>query len=215
MNAVVLGTPPLTKQEPRLFKNFKQFFSAEPSYVREVANPEDPVIEFLDGLPQNSGNLIIDTKVTMLAPGMFPCIPGWHLDMAPRTQDGKIKWDNIDPFDYRAWTSYLGPAPTKFATGAHQELTQLSLSGYGEASISLETLLNKEGVVKSWSAEEGEIVQFGPTDWHSGQAASHQGGMEWRWFVRVIEWKEHKANRVKNEIRTQTQVYLTSENQGW
>lgn len=42
---------------------------------------------FLEILPtdfRNSKDLIIDSRVHMLMPGFWPCIPGYHLDDIPR-----------------------------------------------------------------------------------------------------------------------------------
>lgn len=32
---------------------------------------------------------LIDVKVHMLMPGQFPCIPNWHYDFLPRSEDGE------------------------------------------------------------------------------------------------------------------------------
>lgn len=55
---------------------------------------------FLDSLyPEflNHPDFILDTRVHMLMPGWFPCIPGYHHDDVPRNNtNGQPNYDNVD-----------------------------------------------------------------------------------------------------------------------
>jgi hypothetical protein len=36
-----------------------------------------------------SADILVDSRVHMLMPGMWPCIPGWHHDDVPRSRVGR------------------------------------------------------------------------------------------------------------------------------
>lgn len=153
---------------------------------------------------------IIDSRVHMLMPGWYPCIPGMHHDDIPRsTANGQPNYVNPE---YRA-EHVLGLvngdiAPTQFAVG---EI---------ELEIPTEGIIYKQwhpkvmqaiadGTMKSYSAESGVILQFDSESFHQGTMAVAGG---WRWFIRVSRNTHRKPT---NEIRKQVQVYLEYPMEGW
>jgi hypothetical protein len=102
------------KREPMLF-------ACDVSTASELAGPVTRA--WLDALPQLDAPAIIDTRVHMLIPGFWPCIPGWHHDDVPRErEDGQP--DYFKP-SYRtthiatfvcAGSGYPA-APTEYASG--------------------------------------------------------------------------------------------------
>lgn len=49
----------------------------------------------LAALPDDPRDFTFDIKVHMLMPGMFPCIPNWHMDFVPRP-NGPQDFSKID-----------------------------------------------------------------------------------------------------------------------
>ncbi len=158
----------------------------------------------------NASKMIIDSRVHMLMPGWYPCIPGMHHDDIPRsTTSGQPNY--INP-EYKA-EHVLGLvngdiAPTQFAIG---EI---------ELEIPTEGIIYKQwhpkviqaiedGTMKSYSAESGVILQFDSESFHQGTMAVAGG---WRWFIRVSKNTHRKPT---NEIRKQVQVYLENPMEGW
>lgn len=58
---------------------------------------------------------LIDVKVHMLMPGMWPCIPNMHRDFLPRDDDGKRIPGGVSARSMYAWIS--GPPLTEYLVG--------------------------------------------------------------------------------------------------
>ena len=86
--------------DEQTFANETMLFSAHPNFANQFGgtitktilsqldplyNSENPKLPYLKQYP----NPIIDTRVHMLMPGMYPAIPGWHLDHTPRAENGQ------------------------------------------------------------------------------------------------------------------------------
>src|SRR5262245_43743261 len=75
---------------PSQVKAEPMFFAAGGDFARRHGGPITQAV--LAALPADwrSCPLVIDSRVHMLMPGWYPCIPGWHLDDVPRTRsDGQ------------------------------------------------------------------------------------------------------------------------------
>ncbi|MEM9521579.1 MAG: hypothetical protein AAGA37_19880 [Actinomycetota bacterium] len=185
-------------------RDIPQLFDCDVETAYGFVNPwVDSVLDRLyDGFDR-ADHVRIDTRVSMLAAGWWPCIPGWHLDFAPR--DGrKILFDQIDPDAYRAWTTYLGPCPTQFVD--HDACGVGTYEDHSKAIEADESLDYCQGA-------PDELMSFGPLSWHRGTAAKVGPGMHWRAFIRIVEFA--KPQTFANEERNQTQVYIPSEHGGW
>lgn len=69
----------------------------------------------IDEFPDDPLIFTWDVKVTMLMPGMYPCIPGWHVDNVPRV-NGIQRFDQIKPeLPMYVWIS--GAPLTQFKHG--------------------------------------------------------------------------------------------------
>lgn len=158
-------------------------------------------------------DLIFDSRVHMLMPGMFPCIPGMHHDDVPRPLGNPGgQPDYVNP-RYRARHA-LGLvnahiAPTQFAVGS----AEFALPEEGEVIYNVwhkkvEEYL-KSGSLTSVSAESGRILLFDDRSWHQGTEGTQFG---WRWFARV-SWNTERVPT--NEIRRQVQVYMPTIHSGW
>jgi len=157
-----------------------------------------------------SHDWIIDSRVHMLMPGWYPCIPGMHHDDIPRsTTSGQPNYTNPE---YKA-EHVLGLvngdiAPTQFAIGEID--LEIPTEGiiYKQWHPKVMQAI-EDGTMKSYSAESGVILQFDSESFHQGTMAVAGG---WRWFIRVSKNTHRKPT---NEIRKQVQVYLEHPMEGW
>lgn len=70
-----------------IVKNEPMLFSCDLDATRELGGPITRA--WLDAILTDAsiGPYIIDTRVHMLMPGFWPCIPGWHHDDVPRERE--------------------------------------------------------------------------------------------------------------------------------
>ena len=185
-------------------------FSADAHFAYENAGPITR--GFLDALPADwkSENFIFDSRVNMLMPGWFPCIPGWHLDDVPRSrEDGQP--NHLDP-EYHAEhiLCCLGDASlTEFALGDCSLVEpDLGKIVYGEWHKEIENQISCGNLHRD-SAKSGQMYWFNWQTWHRGTAATKSG---WRWFGRITRFSQRST---MNKIRKQTQVYMSATEAGW
>jgi hypothetical protein len=163
---------------------------------------------YCDWIPNSE--IIIDSRVHMLMPNWYPCIPGMHHDDVPRDTTGQPNY--INP-EYKA-THFMGLvnghiAPTQFALGGIElELPEQGKIIYKEWHPQVMQAL-EDGTMKSYSAESGQILKFDHTAFHQGTKAISSG---WRWFIRASINSKRKPT---NEVRKQVQVYLENPMEGW
>lgn len=166
---------------------------------------------FLDRIKDwKTPDTIIDSRVHMLMPGWFPCIPGWHHDDVPRERsDGQPNY--INP-SYRAehCMAIVGDASiTEFAIGTAifqdvplGEVYYKTWHPVVEKWIELRTLSRVKVPVS-------RIIYFDNKAWHQGVRATKNG---WRWFIRATR---NSGRKHANELRRQVQVYLEFPMEGW
>jgi hypothetical protein len=192
-------------------KNEPMFFNCTWDFAYEHGG--EPTREFLRELAkhQNKDNIIIDSRVHMLMPGWFPCIPGFHHDDVPRErQDGQPEYHNPSYRSKHALILYNGDiCPTEFAIG-QAEFPEVSL---GEKYYKVwhplvkEKIRNKELI--TLNAPNNTVVFFDDRTWHQGTQAVNNG---WRLFIRA-SWDTDRVPT--NEIRRQVQVYMENPMEGW
>jgi len=169
--------------------------------------------EFLSILPddwKNSNDFIVDSRVHMLMPGFFPCIPGFHHDDVPRErEDGQPNY--INP-SYRAEHVLMlvgDCCPTEFAIG-ESKFPEVPTGGkYYKVWHPMVVDKIKSGELISVSAPSNRLVFFNDRTWHQGVRAKKGG---WRWFIRASRNTKRKPT---NELRRQVQVYLETPMEGW
>lgn len=75
------------------FEREVQLFQSDYKFAKQVVENRDCpwTKEFLEELPEDwqNSNTRIDSRVHMLMPGWYPCIPGWHHDDVQRTRKDK------------------------------------------------------------------------------------------------------------------------------
>ena len=159
-----------------------------------------PIAKFvLSQLPKES--YIIDTRVHMLKPSWYPCIPGWHYDEISRTEDKKLDFENND----YSKIHYL--FILDFGTGSFTEFCEPNLETWPTDYTQLNEIINEQ---KPELIRTGNniIYKFGNTDAHRGIPATGHG---FRYFFRATLNSQRQA---RNEIRKQLNVYLDV-NKGW
>lgn len=166
---------------------------------------------FIGALGNYPASTIIDTRVHMLMPGWWPCIPGWHHDDVPRSRsDGQPNYNTPEYLSEHALALVGGNiCPTEFAIGvcAMPEIP-LGEVVYGKWHPIVENLV-ETGKMKKMQTPDRQIVMFDWQTFHKGAAATGSG---WRWFGRA-SWNTNRTPL--NEIRKQTQVYLPMPMAGW
>lgn len=194
----------IVKKEPMLF-------SADQEFAR--INGGELTNRFINCLSKEflqSPELIIDSRVHMLMPGMYPCIPGFHHDDVPRERsDGQPEY--LKP-SYRSKHCMMimgGGARTKFALG-NAPFPEVPLNQkYYKVWHPIVTDYLEMGILKRYDADFGRVIYFDDRTWHEGTPAYETA---FRFFIRASINTNRKP---KNEIRTQTQVYLEVPMEGW
>jgi hypothetical protein len=159
-------------------------------------------------LTQRWTHISIDTRLSMLVPGMYPCIPGWHVDDFWRP-DGK----NTDLFTVpEAEHLVVNLGDCSNTIFLDQPIT-IEIPTIEElAGKSVHAVIH-EAVEKvrpnTRTANPGSMYRMYPTTIHRGEAARVRG---WRYFFRLTG-SNHRVP--KNEIRTQSQVYVDNVARGW
>lgn len=192
------------KNEPMLFGcDGVTAFALGGELTRKFINALSP--EFL-----KAKDLIIDSRVHMLMPGWFPCIPGYHHDDVPRERaDKQPEYHNPS---YRSKHCLLllgGGSATDFALGkAEFDDVPLGKVYYKEWHPKVIEKLNS-GELTKYSAEFGRMIYFDDRTWHQGTPAYENG---WRFFIRA---SINTGRKPTNELRRQVQVYLEHPMEGW
>ena len=193
-------------------RGLTQFYRASGEFVFEHGG--DFFRGLLPVLDLSGGRFVsIDSRVHMLMPDWYPCIPGWHCDDFHRPE-GQPALESLLPIKHYCvvlgadvstteflWEPADLPSPTEIyeAYGSDRPL-------YAHYNDMLE---RDDCPFKTRRLQSGEVLQFSGLDFHRGLPAERAG---WRAFIRITV-SDHREP--KNEIRNQTQVYLTAPFEGW
>lgn len=192
-------------------KNEYMFYGAEYWYAKVVASPITAL--FLDIVSKHSefdATGILDSRIHMLMPTWYPCIPGWHFDdlYRPGGPPNQPIWTQENTGHH--FLCVIGNTSMPEFVLDTVELTNdipKGMNTYQHWSELIEKQKPKTINVKS-----GEVIHFkANTGLHRGTPADKHA---WRIFLRYSMNPPHKR-RPANEIRTQVQVYIPSENLGW
>lgn len=207
--------------ENTAIKNEPMFFNSSLTYAHEMGGAITK--SFIEALPEyiNLHDCVFDSRVHMLMPGWYPAIPGWHHDDVPRPEiptgqhfitAGQPDYDNPR---YKS-KHILGlvnadVCPTEFAIG--ECLMPAIPEGeliYRSWNTEVERLLD-QGLLSLEKTQDRRLYYFDCDTFHTGTKAVSNG---WRWFGRV-SWDTDRANKITNEIRVNSQVYLEFPMEGW
>lgn len=198
--------------EQFIVKNEPMFFNASVEYAYKNGGPITR--KFIESLPEDVPNGVIDTRVHMLMKGWYPCIPGWHHDDIPRTtKNGQPNYKNPEYFAKHILALVNGDiCPTQFAIGECEmpELPEDAVT-YREWHPLIDSLC-EYGRMQRLDVQGNQIIHFDAHTFHQGQKARADG---WRWFGRM-SYDTERLKNITNEIRTQVQVYIPAPDyMGW
>ncbi len=146
----------------------------------------------------------------MLMPGWHACIPGWHCDDFHRPGGGQPDLEGMAEVRSRHVCVAVGPtAQPEFVAEPMTLPAPSELDCRNRALYALYHELIEERRPRTVQPASGQLVRFDCFDFHRGRPAE---GRAWRFFARLTQ-SDHLAPR--NEVRTQTQVYLTAPFEQW
>lgn len=154
---------------------------------------------------------IIDTKVVMLMPEQYPCIPGWHCDNVPRNYSlGQPDLSQLNEPEYHI-TMHIDSCDDLCNT---LFINKPSVIHYDEKRVwgSIDEYISKnfDESEMTVSAKSGQIAIFNRATLHRCEAARDKG---WRFFFR-LSFTKGDPKLFLNMKRNQVQVYTTSGG-GW
>ncbi len=161
----------------------------------------------------NRSECVVDTRVHMLMPGWYPCIPGWHTDDVPRK--GKYNQPDYVTPEYKA--EHVMMIVGGAATGCKTEFACGDLSLPNRKTrlyAKWNDLINQKLEAGQLDIRTAEDYLWCWFDWqtlHRGVPATKAG---WRYFIRVSK-RTDRCRTVTNEVRKQVQVYLPIPEEGW
>lgn len=192
-------------------KNEPMLFSCDEEHARKLGGPITNLI--LDEMPESWKNreLIIDSRVHMLMPNWFPCIPGWHHDDVPRSlSSGQPNYYNPEYHSkHIACVVNADICPTEFALGQCNFPDVEAGQTYYKIWHPLVDKAIEYDILKKVKIKDSVITEFNWNTWHQGTRAVKNG---WRFFFRATTQTFVKP---KNELRRQVQVYMEAPFNGW
>lgn len=192
-------------------KNEPMFFNASLSFAYGYGGPITRA--FIDALPADWASCapVFDSRVHMLMPGWYPCIPGYHHDDVARGATGQPDYDEMPYRSEHLMGLVNGDiCPTVFALGEHR-LPRVTEGVVYERWHDEVVKQIDAGILKTQEAPSGRLLQFDWQAMHTGQQARSNG---WRWFGRLSRQTDRQRT-ITNELRQQVQVYLENPTQGW
>jgi hypothetical protein len=139
---------------------------------------------------------------------MYPCIPGWHVDDFWRP-DGKHT-DLLTVPEAEHIVMNLGDNSNTIFVDEMVSIDVPPVELLGDCSVhSIIHNVVERQQPRAFTAREGHWYRMWPTTIHRGEAARKRG---WRVFLRLTGSNHRVA---KNEVRSQTQVYVTDPSRGW
>lgn len=192
-------------------KNEPMFFNASLTYAYDKGGAITRA--FLEALPTDwlNANPVLDSRVHMLMPKWYPCIPGYHHDDVPRGPNGQPDYDTPSYRSEHLMGLVNGDiCPTIFVVGRHTlpKVEEGIIYNKWHDIVSREV---RDGKLCTVEAQSGRLIQFDWQSMHTGQRAKVGG---WRWFVRLSR-NTNRQNHMTNELRRQVQVYLDPMTEGW
>lgn len=222
-NSRYIKNAPLIKISPRTddeIKNEPMLFNCDLRHAYLYGG--NITLEILNTLPSHWRDcpLVIDSRVHMLMPGWYPCIPGWHHDDVPRAGPHNQP-DYTSPLRSQHMMMLINAdiAPTQFACGEYTvEYPEEGEVLYKHWHPQIEQQIAQDCLFKT-EAEDRKWYLFDDNTWHQGTPARKNG---WRFFIRVSRYFDSekqefvpRGNPRTNEVRRQVQVYPSDINGGW
>lgn len=197
-----------------MIKNEPMFFNCDMDFViKNKSIVTDFVLRQLNNilpvaLINNIAGSVIDSRVHMLMPSFYPCIPGWHHDDVPRSRaDGQPNYHNPEYHSEHLMVVIGNTAMPQFLRST------IVLPDIPEGRTiyqAWDRIINAaESEDNFYTIGSGDIYQFDWQTFHRGMPAKLHG---WRYFIR-FSWNTHR--KPTNEIRSQVQCYIADPSVGW
>lgn len=153
-------------------------------------------------------HIVIDTRVQMLMPGMFPSIPGWHCDAIPRGDyNSQPDFSKLNPNAGH----YIGSISThpNGVSNTRLLIDEIEVDIKDDLPTWQQVHREVERVgADYYEMPDGIMTYFSPKTIHAASPTKNRG---WRCWLRLSLY-HHPP---KNEITNRTQVYILSEENGW
>jgi len=179
------------------------------SYDFAMKNGGPVTKEFLGLIHGDKSSIFIDSRVHMLKPGWYPAIPGWHLDAIPRSKTNRQPDFSQDTSSLGCFFAIVGSRSYSGTEFLADEIDVSINDGKKWSEFSAEINAKIENGLKTTLIQNRSFVEFGPTDFHRATPATDHC---FRLFIRAMRGHHIEP---KNEIRTQTQVYVRDLEAGW
>jgi hypothetical protein len=189
--------------EPMLYSASRHFAEAHGGPITQAVLRSMPVSAFC---PDPGRYIVIDSRVHMLMPGMYPAIPGWHCDAWPRTDGGRGQPDPENKKDKEGVQHFVAMIGDCSRTEFMDETLVVNLDRE-RVWESVSRGIEDEGSFETFHQAPNMIISFGPDQLHRATPATKRG---WRFWLRL----SHYQRPPLNQIRKQVQVYVT-EHGGW
>lgn len=190
---------------------YPQVLRGSPAYVASLGHARlTRLVDMLAAFLRKRWSFIsVDSRLSMLMPGMYPCIPGWHCDEFYRPGGGQPDLATAPECEH-VMVVIGGCSLTRFVAEAFEmPLPTPDDLRDGRTVCGVMHHRIEQAGLATLQVQSGEVWRFSQISWHRGEAATEPG---WRYFLRLTG-SEHWTP--VNQRRTQTQVYLTAPFEGW
>lgn len=170
------------------------------------------LLDIIEARGLDKDRVRIDTRVTMLAPGWYASIPGWHCDFVTRNEEGFIQPNSKEDKKIKHFLFLTDGPSTEFIKNRNIIVSK-STTSWNDIDSYVKTLTGMETI----KIPSLKFVEFTSNELHRATPASHSSGMRWRYLFRASYFPDgHPASKkFTNEIRNQTQVYVDIKAPGW
>ena len=199
-------------EDEKFIKEFPSLYRSDIDFAMNLCK-NDESLGFFEEISKISSEFkycSIDTRISMLMPGWFPCIPGWHCDdfYRPNGQPAISRCEAESPMEHYLFqlgncchTAFIDEI-IDLPSENDLDLSETSLYGHYAKMIDR---INPRVIF----ANTNTLIKFSQTTLHRGSFATVRG---WRLFCRIT----YSNSRLpKNEERRQSQVYIPSIDAGW
>jgi len=172
--------------------------------------------ELLETVPLvgDKNYITVDTKVTLLMPGWYPAIPGWHTDGVPRGEELLPDAKGKPRLDKQAELPEIAPhyhvisvgldSPTEFVN----QPFELDIENFDNPDLYKELTQKVNPLVEESKLDVVSLSDAWVSwDWWNVHRAIPADKTGWRLLIRVTESDVLKP-RTKEFIRPQSQVYV-------
>jgi hypothetical protein len=208
----------VVKHEPMFFQADVNFAATHGGPITHAFLKEALFYLTHIGVRPQDVNMFLDSRVHLLMPGWWPCIPGWHHDDVERSRDdGQPNYRNPS---YRPefLMGIVGSADcgTEFAAGHFdmsdpEDLPIVYKRWHEEVEAQIEVGNDLPYFPpRLYHVEPNLLYRFSDRSFHQGVPCRNTG---WRWFGRITI--NNPTVTPANEIRRNANVYMQNPMEGW